>query len=89
MVAGRGFITVALVIFASWNPIRAIWGALLFGGAMAFQLQLQARGAPISPFILDMIPYLLTLAVLLYIGNTGRSRNAMPQGLQTVFEGMS
>lgn len=89
MVAGRGFITVALVIFASWNPIRAILGALLFGGAMAFQLQLQARGAPISPFILDMIPYLLTLAVLLYIGNTWRSRNAMPQGLQSVFEGMS
>lgn len=89
MVAGRGFIAVALVIFASWNPLRAILGALLFGGAMAFQLQLQARGAPISPFILDMIPYLLTLLVLLYIGNTRRSRNAMPQGLQTVFEGMS
>ena len=65
---GRGFIAVALVIFAQWNPIRAVWGALLFGGALAFQLQLQARGAPISPFFLDMLPYLLTLAVLLTVG---------------------
>lgn len=86
MTAGRGFIAVALVIFAQWKPIRAIWGALLFGGALAFQLQLQARGAPISPFFLDMLPYLLTLGVLLLVGRTGRS--AMPEGLKTVFEGM-
>ncbi len=85
MTAGRGFIAVALVIFAQWNPIRAVWGALLFGGALAFQLQLQARGAPISPFFLDMLPYLLTLVVLLTVG---RSRhNAMPEGLKGVFEG--
>lgn len=87
MTAGRGFIAVALVIFAQWQPIRAIWGALLFGGALAFQLQLQARGAPISPFFLDMLPYLLTLGVLLIVGRRGR--NAMPEGLKGVFEGMS
>ncbi|MBX3015523.1 MAG: ABC transporter permease [Caldilineaceae bacterium] len=86
MTAGRGFIAVALVIFAAWSPVRAVWGALLFGGALAFQLQLQARGAPISPFILDMLPYLLTLGVLLFLRN--RPGYTMPAGLSSVFEGM-
>lgn len=85
MTNGRGFIAVALVIFATWSPLRAILGALLFGGALAFQLQLQARGAPVSPFLLDMLPYLLTLAVLLTVGRT--SKNTMPEGLKRVFEG--
>jgi simple sugar transport system permease protein len=87
MTAGRGFIAVALVIFAAWNPLRAVAGALLFGGALALQLQMQARGAPISPFFLDMLPYLLTLGVLLFM--RGRRKHAMPAGLQTVFEGMN
>jgi simple sugar transport system permease protein len=82
--AGRGFIAVALVIFAGWNPLRVVLGALLFGGALAFQLQLQARGAPISPFFLDMIPYLLTLGALLFF-RKGR-RSAMPAGLKSVLE---
>jgi simple sugar transport system permease protein len=86
MTAGRGFIAVALVIFAAWSPLRAVLGALLFGGALAFQLQLQARGAPVSPFFLDMIPYLLTLGVLLFL--RGNRRYAMPAGLKSVFEGM-
>lgn len=86
MTSGRGFIAVALVIFAGWHPIRAVAGALLFGGALAFQLQLQARGAGISPFLLDMLPYLLTLAVLLFMRN---KKNAMPEGLKGVFEGTS
>ena len=86
MTAGRGFIAVALVIFAAWSPVRAVWGALLFGGALAFQLQLQARGAPISPFLLDMLPYLLTLTVLLALRK--RPGYTMPAGLSTVFEGM-
>ena len=85
MTAGKGFIAVALVIFASWHPVRALMGALLFGGAIAFQLQLQARGADISPFLLDMLPYLLTLAVLLAWGR--RRQHQMPAGLSEVFEG--
>ena len=86
MTAGRGFIAVALVIFAGWDPMRAVWGALLFGGALAFQLQLQVRDTPISPFFLDMLPYLLTLGVLLLLRK--QRIHAMPAGLQTVFEGM-
>ena len=54
MTAGRGFIAVALVIFSKWQPLRAIAGALLFGGAISLNLELQAIGVPISPFLLDM-----------------------------------
>ncbi len=85
MTAGQGFIAVAIVIFASWRPLRVIAGALLFGGAVAFQLQLQAHNIPISPFLLNMIPYLLTLLVLLLLGR--RRRYQMPEGLKEVFEG--
>jgi general nucleoside transport system permease protein len=85
MTAGRGFIAVALVIFASWHPVRAIVGALLFGGAIAFQLQLQARNTAASPFLLDMLPYLITLLVLLIWGR--RRQYQAPEGLWEVFRG--
>jgi general nucleoside transport system permease protein len=85
MTAGRGFIAVALVIFAKWQPLRAIGGALLFGGAISLQLQLQARGLAISPFLLDMLPYLLSLAVL--VGWGGSRRHAAPASLGRVFQG--
>ena len=60
MTGGRGFIAVALVIFSKWHPLRAIAGALLFSGAVAFQLLLQASGVQVSPFLLDTFPYILT-----------------------------
>ena len=84
MTAGRGFIAVALVIFARWHPLRAVGGALLFGGAISLQLSMQARGVPISPFILDMLPYLLSLAVLA-VGR-GAHRHAAPGSLGRVFQ---
>lgn len=87
MTAGRGFIAVALVIFAAWDPLRAIAGALLFGGAVAFELQLQAHDISFSPFLLDMLPYLVTLLVLLFWGRNRRYQ--MPEGLTEVFEGTS
>lgn len=72
MTAGRGWVAIALVIFSKWNPLRAIAGALLFGAAVMFQLQSQAWGLRISPFFLDMLPYLLTLGVLILWGGAGR-----------------
>ncbi len=72
MTAGRGFIAIALVMFARWNPLAAIAGALVFGGAEALQLQLQARGLDVSPFFMNMLPYLLTLAVLPLMGRAGQ-----------------
>ncbi|MDP2966557.1 MAG: ABC transporter permease [Pelolinea sp.] len=85
MTAGRGFISIALVIFSKWHPIRAIAGALLFGGAVAFQLFLQARGVKISPFLLDTIPYALTLIVLILWGGT--RKYSAPASLGRIYQG--
>ena len=86
MTAGRGFIAIALVIFAKWNPLLAIVGALLFGGAEGLQLQLQAAGADVSPFIMNMTPYLLTLLVLILWG--WRRQSAAPAMLGRSFVGV-
>ncbi|MDP2792149.1 MAG: ABC transporter permease [Rectinemataceae bacterium] len=61
---GRGWIVIALVIFSMWNPARAIWGALLFGGINAVQFRLQAAGTTIPAAFLNMLPYLVTIFVL-------------------------
>jgi general nucleoside transport system permease protein len=64
--AGRGWIAIALVIFARWRPGLALAGALLFGFATALQFRLQALNLPWLPYeVLLMLPYLLTLLVLL------------------------
>jgi len=86
MTAGRGFIAIALVIFAKWNPLWAIAGALLFGGAESLQLQLQAAGADVSPFIMNMIPYLLTMLVLIFWGWSRQT--AAPAALGRNFVGV-
>lgn len=83
MVAGRGFIAVALVIFAAWNPYLVVLGAYLFSGAVAFELELQARGAEVSIFVLDAIPYLVVLIVLAAMSR--RRRSAAPESLASAF----
>jgi general nucleoside transport system permease protein len=62
--AGRGFIAIAVVVFARWDPVRALWGSLLFGGAMALQLSLQTLKLPIPSELLLMLPYVITIVVL-------------------------
>ncbi len=84
MTAGYGFIAVALVIFAMWQPLRAMLAAYLFGGAVALQFQLQSMGVQIPPYFLLMLPYLLTLAILLAAGR--KNRYAAPAGLAAVFQ---
>ncbi len=64
LTAGRGWIAVALVIFAFWRPGRAVFGAWLFGGVMALQLRLQASGTELPASLLLMLPYGLTIVVL-------------------------
>jgi len=66
MTAGRGWIVIALPIFALWSPMRALVGAFLFGGIFVLQYLLQPLG--ISPSFLAMLPYIGTLLVLLLIG---------------------
>ncbi len=67
MTAGRGWIAVALVIFAIWQPARAVLGAYLFGGVGAMQLRIQAAGTSVPAPLLMMMPYILTIVVLLVI----------------------
>ncbi|MDX6516584.1 MAG: ral nucleoside transport system permease protein [Gaiellaceae bacterium] len=79
MTAGRGFIAVALVIFAAWNPIRALLGAWLFGAAITLGNVLQAHGYHVNQFVLDALPYVLTLAVLVLL--LRRQRQFAPEAL--------
>lgn len=64
MVAGRGWIAIALVIFARWNPKIVIWGAYLFGVAMALSSRAQTYGWFSDIFVLKMLPYVATILVL-------------------------
>jgi simple sugar transport system permease protein len=64
MVAGRGFIALAAVIFGKWNPWGALGATLLFGFGDALQIRLQALGSPVPYQFLLMLPYLLTIAAL-------------------------
>ncbi|HVO68562.1 MAG TPA: ABC transporter permease [Aggregatilineaceae bacterium] len=64
MTAGRGFIAVAVVVFSRWDPVRALWGALVFGGAASLQTALQTLEAPIPSELLLMLPYIATIVVL-------------------------
>jgi len=64
MTAGRGWIAVALVIFAGWSSPKAMLGAYLFGGITAMQLRFQAMGTTVSVHILQMLPYFFTILVL-------------------------
>jgi ABC-type uncharacterized transport system permease subunit len=79
MTAGRGFIAVAVVVFARWDPVRAFWGSVVFGGAMALQLALQTLRAPIPSELLLMLPYIATILVLVSV-----SRRAEFPGAFTV-----
>lgn len=66
LTGGRGWIAVALVIFAFWRPGRAVFGAYLFGGIMALQLRMQASGTAVPSSLLLMLPYALTIIVLVF-----------------------
>jgi ABC-type uncharacterized transport system permease subunit len=84
--AGRGWIAVALVIFAGWNPAWAVVGAYLFGGVQAGQFQLQTVGVGISSFFLNMLPYVFTIVVLVIAsGDWAKRRIGAPAALGRPF----
>ena len=72
MSAGRGWIALALVVFATWRPWRVFTGAYLFGGITILQLHAQAIGVGIPSQVMSMLPYLATIVVLVLIS---RDRN--------------
>lgn len=77
--AGRGWIAIALVIFCKWNPYKALFGAYLFGGLSIIGFRLQQFN--ISQNLLDMLPYLVTIIVLVLSSVKQSKENAPPKGL--------
>ena len=73
MTAGRGWIALALVVFASWKPLRLLAGAYLFGGVTILQLYVQGMGGIGVPAqVMSMLPYLATILVLTdHLGRLG------------------
>ncbi|CAM5179632.1 Simple sugar transport system permease protein OS=Castellaniella defragrans OX=75697 GN=HNR28_002646 PE=4 SV=1 [Castellaniella denitrificans] len=86
MVAGRGWIALALTPFATWRPLRVMAGAYLFGGITILTFHMQALGVPIASQLLSMLPYLATILVLVLISrNVNWIRINMPASLGRVF----
>jgi general nucleoside transport system permease protein len=79
LVAGRGFIALAAVIFGRWNPLRAALACLVFGLADALQLRLQGLGVPIPYEFLLMFPYVLTLVTFVLFVHRARPPAALGQ----------
>lgn len=72
MTAGRGWIALALVVFASWLPLRVVIGAYLFGAVTIAQFHAQAQGVAIPSQLLSALPYLATIVVLVLISSNRR-----------------
>ncbi|HYF60916.1 MAG TPA: ABC transporter permease [Burkholderiaceae bacterium] len=86
MVAGRGWIALALTTFATWRPARVLLGAYLFGGVTMLQLHLQGQGVQLAPQFMSMLPYLATILVLVLISrNPTWIRVNMPASLGKPF----
>ncbi len=85
MTAGRGWIALALVVFASWRPGRVLLGAYLFGGISIIQLHVQGFGIAIPSQILSMLPYLATIVVLTVISARAAQQGA-PRSLGKTFK---
>jgi len=73
MSGGRGWIALALVVFATWRPLRVLLGAYLFGGVSVLQLYVQGLGVRVPSDLLSMLPYLATIVVLVLICRDPRS----------------
>jgi general nucleoside transport system permease protein len=81
VVAGRGWIAVALVIFASWRPAKALLGALVFGALSILGYRLQAMGISVSQYLVDMIPYIATILIVIISTHKNRKEDLPPADL--------
>ena len=89
LIGGAGWIALALVVFASWQPFRLLIGAYIFGGITLLQLNLQALGLEINVALLSMSPYLVTIGVLVFM-SARRNKNSLeaPRSLGKTFFGL-
>ncbi|MDR1968252.1 MAG: ABC transporter permease, partial [Burkholderiaceae bacterium] len=86
MVAGKGWMALALTSFATWRPARVLLGAYLFGGVTMLQFHLQGQGVHIPSQFLTMLPYLATIVVLALISrNPAWIKANMPASLGKPF----
>jgi simple sugar transport system permease protein len=86
MTGGRGWIALALVVFATWSPIKVLIGALIFGGITILQLHMQAVGLRIPVQLLSALPYIMTIIVLVVISRDSRKiRLSTPSSLGKSF----
>ena len=86
MIAGKGWIALALTTFATWRPVRVLFGAYLFGAVTMLQFHLQGMGVHIPSQVLNMLPYLATILVLVIISrNPQWIRLNMPQSIGKSF----
>lgn len=88
MTSGKGWIALALVIFATWNPALVAVGAVLFGGINVLALRIQVAGVSIPSQFLNMLPYICTILVLIATtGNFGvKRRSASPKALAQPYD---
>jgi simple sugar transport system permease protein len=85
MTAGRGWIALALVVFASWLPARLVIGAYLFGAVTILQLHAQGWGVGVPSQLMSALPYLATVIVLVLISRARTGGSTGPAALGTVF----
>jgi len=86
MTSGRGWIALALVVFSTWNPIKVLIGAMIFGGITIIQLHMQALGLRIPVQFLSALPYIMTIIVLVVISRDSRKiKLSTPSSLGKMF----
>ncbi|MBY0337528.1 MAG: ABC transporter permease [Acetobacteraceae bacterium] len=85
MTSGRGWIALAIVVFASWLPWRAAVGAYLFGGVTILQLHAQGANIPVPPQFMAALPYLITIVALVVIMSLRRGTGGGPASLGMPF----
>lgn len=82
MVAGRGFIALAIVVFGRWTPLGALWASLLFGFTFALQFRLQSQSVQLPYQFVQIIPYVATIVTMIVL----RNRSAQPGALGVPYE---
>jgi simple sugar transport system permease protein len=85
MTAGRGWIALALVVFASWRPARLVIGAYLFGAVTILQVHAQGWGIGIPSQFMSSLPYIATVVVLVLLSRARTGGSTAPAALGTVF----
>ncbi|MDR1412588.1 MAG: ABC transporter permease [Actinomycetes bacterium] len=85
VVNGRGWIAVALVIFASWNPFKAFVGAYLFGALSILGLRLQSAGIHLSQYLVDLFPYLACIVIVVISTHKNRREDLPPANLSVPY----